>query len=364
MKRLLSSATMLLAAILTVAAGPRFGTAGPDAPMILYDDALTINGLEQLVKLRAQRYILMYQNNCDPEAQKTGVINPGNIANALLKTEGDQPQGWGVLDFETPFDEMILKGPESPERDRAVATMVAAIERVKRLFPKVRWTYYGIPALSYYIDGKDWSNAPASEKEREVRKQIAQYGPVLAACDWLAPCVYVTVGDSKLGGRPNPLQRLATRSWVEARTRMCVEFARNRSEPVPVIPFVSPLYMPGGGARAFSVIASDILNEDVLQPAMKAGASGITIWTSGGYFVQQATSESPDASFVEGGGRKTLVSHWAQDLNKTTTSIETAEAAPELRAMIANGIVRCAQSAEKIWSDLHPAPPTKAVNTP
>jgi hypothetical protein len=32
--------------------------------------------------------------------------------------------------------------------------------------------------------------------------------------------------------------------------------------------------------------------------------------------------------------------------------------------MIANGIVRCAQSAEKIWSDLHPAPPTKAVNTP
>jgi hypothetical protein len=364
MNRLLSSAVMLLAAIFGLAGSAKLGPADAGAPIILYDDALTINGVEQLVKLHAKRYILMYQNNCDPEAQKTGVINPGSVAAALLKAEGDQPEGWGVLDFEAPFDAMILKGPDSPERNRAVETMVAAIERMKRLFPKVRWTYYGIPALAFYLGGSDWSTATAPQKEQEIRRQLAQYGPVLAACDWLAPCVYITVGDAQLGGRPNPLQRLAIRAWVEARTRMCVDFVRSRNASMPVMPFVSPLYMAGGGARAYSVIASDILTDDVLRPVMKAGASGITIWTSGGYFVQQATSESPDASFTEGGGRKTLVLHWAQDLDKSPAAIETPAAAPELREMVSASIVRCVASAQKIWSETRQEPASSPNEKP
>ena len=63
MNRLLSSAVMLLAVMLGLAASPKLETFEAGMPLILYDEALTINGLEQLVKLHAKRYILLYQNN-------------------------------------------------------------------------------------------------------------------------------------------------------------------------------------------------------------------------------------------------------------------------------------------------------------
>ena len=59
----------------------------------------------------------------------------------------------GVLDFEDPYDGWIFKGANSPECQKAVSTMVSALREIKKMFPKVKWTYYGVPNLLYYIDG-------------------------------------------------------------------------------------------------------------------------------------------------------------------------------------------------------------------
>ena len=174
--------------------------------ILLYDDPIDIQGLEGLVKLGAQpRYMLIYQNNCDPDAQKTGVIDPMKVATEIIKIGGNVPEGWGVLDFESPFDDWIQKGVDSPECKKAVETMVSAIRKIKILFPKVKWTYYGLPGLLYYLGDYNWATAPEELKKKEIARQLAQYGPIMDECDWLSPCCYDTVGDGK-GGIVPPAQ--------------------------------------------------------------------------------------------------------------------------------------------------------------
>jgi hypothetical protein len=319
-------------------------------PVLLYDDAINIQGLEGLVKLgAAPRYILIYQNNCDPEAQKTGVIDPIKVAAEIIKIGGDIPEGWGVLDFESPFDDWISKGPDSPECKKAVESMVNAIKKIKIMFPKVKWTYYGLPGLLYYLGDYNWATAPEELKKKEIARQLAQYGPIMDECDWLSPCCYDTVGDGKGGIMPLPNQRISTRAWHAARTKMCVDYARSKARNCPVIPFVSPLYMPGGGSRVWSVMPKDVMVEDTIEPVLISGAAGVTIWTAGSYFIQLVTSANKAKDFTEGGGIETMIKHWSQDLKVAPEQLETASAEPILRKMIADAILEMARETVRVW---------------
>ena len=331
----------------------------PAAPrvVVMYDDAISVSGLERLIAVRAERYLIVYQNNCDPDAQKTGIIDPDKLASHVLELGGDVPSGWGVLDFEAPFDEWIQRGPDSPERKIAVDSMVRAIQRMKTLFPKVRWTYYGLPGLDYYIGGETWATASEEVKNKAIERQLAQYGPVMDACDWLAPCAYDTVGKGTL--RSPPSVRAATRAWHHARTAMCVRYAKQRGRDCPVIPFVSPLYQPGGGARFNSVIPTDIMVQDTLQPIMEAGGAGIAMWTAGGRLVKLATGAISDKAYTEGGGVPAMVRNWSGDLGVPEASLRTPAATGTLEKMLSDAVVTMATQAGEVWAK-GPATPGSA----
>ena len=324
-------------------------------PILLYDDPIDIQGLEGLVKLGAKpRYILIYQNNCDPDAQKTGVIDPMKVAREIIKIGGDVPEGWGVLDFESPFDDWIHKGVDSPECKKAVETMVNAIRKIKILFPKVKWTYYGLPGLLYYLGDYNWATAPEALKQKEIARQLAQYGPIMDECDWLSPCCYDTVGDGKGGIIPLPNHRISTRAWHAARTKMCVDYVRSKGRDCPTIPFVSPVYMPGGGSRVWSVIPKDVMVEDTVEPVIVSGAAGITIWTSGTHFIQLAIGVNKSKGLTEGGGVETMIKHWSQDLHLLPAQIETPSAEPILKKMLSDAVLQMASEAVRIWNQAHP----------
>jgi hypothetical protein len=331
-------------------------------PVVLYEEGLDAVGLAALTELGAQRYFVVYQNNADTGAQKTGVIDPSKVARYVVETKGDTPEGWGVLDFENPFDNMLQKDPTSEQSKAAIKSMVETIRVMKRAFPRVRWTYYGMPGLKYYLPDGDWSKASARTKTAEVEHQLAAYGPVLSECDWLAPCVYYTVGDAR-GSKTASLEvREATRAWIAERTAMCVRFAAKRGHPVPVIPFASPLYMPGGGARAFSVIPSEVMEEDVLLPVLKGGAAGLCIWTGASTFIGIATDARPGDTMTEGGGKSALIKTWAEDLSVDPTELRGEGGRELLTRMISQAQVSMASAARRRWNV--PAGPPTAVPSP
>lgn len=351
----------LISVLAQAALGPRGLTPlNSRKPIVLYEEGLDTSGLTGLSKLGAERYFIVYQNNVDTNAQKTGLIDPAAVARSVAKTQGDTPQGWGVLDFEDPFDKWMQTNPTSEQTKAAVQSMVETIRVMKKAFPGVRWTYYGMPGLLYYLPDGDWSTATQSTKDAEIRRQLAVYGPVLSECDWLAPCVYYTVGDEKQGKSPSPSIRAATRAWIRARTEMCVQFAAKLGTKVPVIPFASPLYMPGGGARAFSVIAKPILDEDVLAPMSLAGAAGVCMWTGATNFIAIATGERPGETMTEGGGKVALIKTWSEDLNVSAKDLAGEFGRERLTRMISQAQVSMATAVTRRWSESIDAPPVKS----
>ncbi len=346
-------------ALLTFASLPAAEVPSLSAPVILYEAALDLEGLTALAKLGAQRYFVVYQNNADPDAQRTGVINPAKVARYVAETQGDTPEGWGVLDFEDPFDKLLQTDPTSKQANAAINSMVETIRVMKRAFPRVRWTFYGMPGLNYYLPDGDWSKASAASKKAEVERQLAAYRPVLSECDWLSPCVYYTVGDNQ-GSRVAPLDiRVATRAWVAERTGMCVRFAAKLNRTVPVIPFASPLYMPGGGSRAFSTVPGHVLEEDIIGPIADAGAAGFCMWTGATFFIGIATGARPGDTMTEGGGKTALVKTWSEDLGVQAGELEGDNGRDRLTGMISQAQISMAKSARGRWGGPTETPATK-----
>ena len=359
-------ATALLSGLVTAHSAPPVANRTSE-PVVIYDEALSVNALERLVKVGGRRYSIVYQDDCDKAAKSTGTIDIPALARYVAERPSGFPSEWAVLDYEMPFDDWIREGPGSAHWKTATDSMVAAIERMKALFPGVKWTYYGVPRLEYYIDGKTWASATDAAKKAEIERQFQRYAPIIAKCDWLAPSVYMMVGDRKDGGRPGDLQQRETRAWTRAVIESAVDFGRRVGNPVPVVPFVSPVYQPGGGARNQAFIPSAVIDECTIRPIVEAGGSGVCIWTAGSYIVSQVTAplpvgKAPDPDITP------VLRQWSEDLRVPESTLQSPDGIADLRRRFADGTAGFAENFVKVWAARRgatvPAPPLSSQPVP
>lgn len=276
-------------------------------PIFLFEEAITPEARTAMEAAGGQKYFIIYQNNVDPSAQKLGVIDASALGQGIIQACGDTPSGWGVLDFEDPFFSILQDGPSNPKYAAAVDSMAQAIRSVRRVFPKVKWTYYGLPLLRYYVDGRSWSSLSEEVKARETERQISAVSPILAECDWLAPMIYNMVGDGKGSRIASDDIRKCTQEWSESLIRMTVKYAQSRPVPPRVIPFVAPLYQEGGQARTCSVIPMNVFLEDTVKPARRGGAGGLCFWLGASNLIKLAAKDPKKQEIA------TVIEHWAQD---------------------------------------------------
>jgi hypothetical protein len=325
-------------------------------PVFIYDEALSLNALERVVKVGGRRYSIVYQDDCDKAAKSTGTIDIAALARYVAERPSGFPSEWAVLDYEVPFDDWIREGPGSAHWKTATDSMVAAIERMKVLFPGIKWTYYGVPRLEFYMDGKTWISASDAAKKAEIERQFRCYEPIIAKCDWLAPSVYMVVGDRSDGGRAGDLQRRETRAWTRAAVESAVEFGKRVGRPIPVVPFVSPVYQPGGGARNQGFIPPAMIDECTIRPIIEAGGSGVCIWSAGSYMVSRATApatagEAPEADLGS------ILRNWSEDLHMPESALRSPDGIAELRRRFANATADFAEQFVKAWATRRPAAP-------
>ena len=265
---------------------------------ILYDWAPTsdpmVNSL--LEKARAKPYILVYQN-VDLPSVKSGVIDSNKIIDDVRQRFGSNPSGWGMLDFEDPFDSVLQAGASHPKYETCVKSMVKAIRDTKRAFPNVKWTYYGIPGLAYWPGGSLWAKAAPAKRQAEIERQIEGYGPVLAELDWYSPCFYDVYRIDTMTPEAKAEHLVNEREYRIARVSVIEEFLRRNNLPDrPILPSVSPFFAPGGNTTENGVISRDEMIRDQILPAIAAGCDGIAIWTCGNWYVQQATRATEPAN--------------------------------------------------------------------
>ncbi|MBL9150608.1 MAG: hypothetical protein JNM94_18125 [Phycisphaerae bacterium] len=257
---------------------------------ILYDWAPDVAEVKSMLEgAGAKPYMMIYQN-VDPNAQATGKIDVSKLIADVKQRFGPNPSGWGMLDYEVPFDSVLQKGPSDPLYATCTSEMVNAIRKMKEAFPNVKWTYYGIPGLAYWPKSNLWELAPADIRAWETDRQITGYGPVLRELDWYSPCVYDCVDNSKSSANWKDPMLKNEHSYRKGRIEVVREFLRRNNLPMkPIIPSVTPFYAPGSNAIENGVISAEEILRDQIIPVVAAEADGIAIWTCGNWYVQQAT---------------------------------------------------------------------------
>lgn len=261
---------------------------------LLFDDISDPDSIGEAARLGCERLLIVYQM-VDPGAQTKGLIDPAVLVEAIQKQAKDGLPDWGMLDFETPFYELLAEGPDSPRFAATVETMIGAIRAVRTAFPGTKWCYYGMPQVPYWIGPKhdqNWVTAPEEMKRSQLQRIAKICAPIVAEMDWVSPSIYAVYDPSLVKHSPESVTRTQGRAWRFTSTGIAKLLAHGK----PVIPMACPWWTPGGTAPFCRVIPVDQFIEDIAAPAIDAGANGIALWTCMTYQINRVTASAADES--------------------------------------------------------------------
>jgi hypothetical protein len=236
----------------------------------------------------------------------TGIIDPEKVIAEIRRIQSiGVRSSWGVLDFEVPFDEVLMRGPTDSRFAAVTASLVSTMAAVKAAFPTMRWTYYGFPHVPYHPTAGDWGRVAAADRDALMQRYTQPYAAVLECMDWLMPCAYDVYERAK--GMPNTYSQpdVAEVEFRRARVDSIVRHFTRRGLPVPpIIPAVSPWFQPGagaGGATWLAPIPTEEFVSEQLRPCMAAGATGFAIWGGMDYILRIASlRNTPPTGGVSG----------------------------------------------------------------
>lgn len=266
----------------------------PPVPALIIDCTTSARSADDLRALGVP-YYRWFGQSTDPESIKTGRIDTTKLIDEITRRMGPEPSGWGMLDYEDPFDAWLDLPPEDPRHAQAVSEMVRAIRTVKAAFPKVRWTYYGQPRLDRWpvqADGtrKGWPEASEESRTKELERRIASLGPIIAEVDWINPSFYDVYENAMFTGDERRVMLANEDRWRVEDARLGREMRRRRGLPqVPVLACVSCVFQGGGRATPFRPIPEPELVSDQVKPALEGGVDGFAMWSGVDFAVMVAT---------------------------------------------------------------------------
>ncbi len=271
----------------------------------------------------AEKYMLVGQYDVDRTIAQTGIIDPqlviAQVERLIASGHGSR---WGVLDFEDPFDLLWDSGDRDPRYRPALQSMIDTVRALRTRFPDIKWTYYGVPRVKYWLSGRVWSDLTQAEREAEYRKAVAPVAALMPELDFVMPGVYDVYEDAM--GMPTTMtpRRVVEASWRTANVEAIKQHFRERGMPVPpIVPMVSPWFQPGGFANAQRPIPMTEFMEEQVKPLLDAGSSGIALWGAMRYFARVANwpEGHPDPAFRE--LRTELRAQFARDYWPSTGSL-------------------------------------------
>lgn len=269
--------------------GDEGGGSGEAAHAVLFDVEPAVGFVNPVEN--SQKYLLVYQNAGDPNAGATGLINPASViaeVQRILNT--GLVSEYGVLDFEDPFDDILMTGPSHPQYDATMQSVVECIQAVKAAFPDMKWTYYGWPRIGYNPNGRDWAWWTEEQRETYYPLYTDKFAAVMNEMDWFMPSVYDKY--ERAAGLPfsySPPTE-AEQGFRRANVVAIRRFFELQEKPVPpIIPAVSPWFQNHEVEAYLKPIPLDEYCEDQLQPLFEAGADGVAIWGSMDHFIELAT---------------------------------------------------------------------------
>ena len=269
----------------------------PVPPM--YDAILKLEQEEEMDQFARRRagaetYYIWYASWDIGHGKETGSlsINEDQIIENVRKYYGDkEPEGYGQLDYEGNFFRGLDKGVGTVENQEATRVMLKALRRMKQEFPKMKWTYYGLPMLKYWLphpsptNAYTWVNAPLEVKIQEIEHKYAAYRELLSECDWLNPSFYNRYDPDV--HKNNIVAREAT--YRKELVVFCHMFNERLGTNKPIIPMTCPWYVAGGKVEYdYKTVQDQFMLDTVINPYLEAGVNGFALWYAHSYYARLA----------------------------------------------------------------------------
>lgn len=269
----------------------------PPRPLTVLYDSLPDRALaERLDQLDASPFTIQYQTAVIGTGADARIDARALVEAVRTRLAGTRPR-WGMLDFESPFTERLASGPDSRECAEAVQTLVEAMRAVRAEFPETRWSYYNAPTVPYWFEGKNWETAPPEVRVRMLDRLYKVYAPIVSELDWVSTSLYPVYDPAKQPVDQGAANIISGRAW---RTN-AVGLARILAQGKPVIPTISPLWMPGGFAMAGSRVSHERFMTDLVNPLLDAKVDGFALWTGADYFIHTVANGDPASGSAEKG---------------------------------------------------------------
>ena len=242
-------------------------------------------------KLNIKKYFIYYPSGVSASEFQSGKIDTDKIAQKVIEQVGENFEGIGMLDYESEWFAALDKGIDNKENNHITEVMIQAIHELKKRFPKIKWGYYDIPKMPYWLphpsptNSYTWGNAPEELKEQTMSFYHDAYARLLKECDYMNVSRYHRY-DPAAHAQDISLREY---EWRKKCTELAHRINKTNGTNLPIYAMYHKAY-PVGGKAEFTgkLVQTDFMIDTLVKPNIEAGVAGFMYWDAIHYYAWTA----------------------------------------------------------------------------
>lgn len=223
------------------------------------------------------------------DPNNTGTINDTNVLNHISNISWLSDIEYGILDFETPYSSWLAEGVTGPPTDnyyQALTEMIDLIQKVKAQFPQIKWAFYVVPNVRFFIFNNTWLGLEQTNQYDPINQRldgyVNAYGPLIDEQDFICPQI--------MDRYVYPERSEQNKRWVHYSIEAGKRHNVTRNQDKPIVANMCPMYqyandvIESGYLPIF--IDNDETRDETIHPALENGASNnFLLWTGHTFWI-------------------------------------------------------------------------------
>lgn len=242
-------------------------------------------------RLGFKNYFIYYPSGVSTSEYNARKIDTSKIEEKVISCVGEDFEGIGMLDYEGEWFRALDKGVEDKENQIITDVMIEAIHYLKKRFPKMKWGFYDLPKMPYWLphpsptNSYTWETAPDQLKEQTMEFYLNAYSRLLKECDYINVSRYHRYDPDS----HNVDISVRESEWRKKCTELAHRVNKVNSTNLPIYAMYHKGY-PRGGKAEFTgkLVQPDFLLETLVKPHIEAGVNGFMYWDAVHYYTWTA----------------------------------------------------------------------------
>lgn len=242
-------------------------------------------------KLGVKKYYIYYPSGVSTIEYNAKKIDISRIEQNVIASVGEDFDGFGMLDYEGEWFRALDKGIDNKENNITTDAMIEAIHSLKKRFPKMKWGYYDLPKMPYWLPHPSpttsytWENAPEELKEQTMIFYENAYARLLKECDYMNISRYHRY-DPDVHTTDISVREY---QWRKKCTDLAHRINKINGTKLPIYAMYHKNY-PSGGKAEFvgKLVQKDFMIETLVKPHIESGVNGFMYWDAIHYYAWTA----------------------------------------------------------------------------